>query len=125
MYMLARYYSDFYVTRGILCAPRGYTICHTLELPWKDNIRNLSCIPVGVYDVVKSESAKFGSVFRVQSVKDREGILFHVGNSLKDTRGCILPGLDVSDSGLLLSRFAMDRLLHVLPSSFQLTIKES
>ena len=38
----------------------GETFCDTLELPWKDNQRSISCIPAGEYKVrirVARESA--------------------------------------------------------------------
>ena len=37
-------------------------VCHTMELPWRDNERRLSCIPTGVYNVVKHQSPKFGHI---------------------------------------------------------------
>lgn len=125
MYILNRFYSDFFITRGALVQDNGRVLCHTLELPWKNNQRNISCIPAGKYDVIKVESPKFGSCFYVKDVPDRDAILFHSGNSIKDTRGCIIVGLDVSDTGVMLSRLAMDRLLSVFPSAFQLLIKDS
>ena len=62
----------------------------TLELPWKDNAPNESCIPTGQYICRRTRSPKFGETFSVTSVPDRTNILFHKGNTIEDTAGCIL-----------------------------------
>lgn len=64
----------------------------TLELPWRDNKTNISCIPAGSYPLRLKDSAKFGQSVEVFNVPDRSEILFHAGNSDKDTHGCILLG---------------------------------
>jgi len=71
-----------------------YPICLTLELPWKDNERNISCIPDGTYHCEKIISPKYGVTFEICGVPDRTHILFHWGNTEKDSKGCILLGLE-------------------------------
>lgn len=66
--------------------------CLTLERPWENNIRHISCIPGGVYNCSRVTSHKFGETFKVMSVQDRSHILFHKGNILSDTHGCIILG---------------------------------
>lgn len=66
--------------------------CTTLELPWKNNQHNVSCIPVGVYTVQMIYSEKYKYHFTVNTVSDRQGILIHIGNYTADTHGCILVG---------------------------------
>lgn len=110
-------------TYGVFCYS-GCIVCYSFELPWLSNVRNSSCIPVDTYPVRKFFHSKFGSVFAVDSVRDRSSILIHAGNTVKDTRGCILPGLDVTRDGVLRSREAMSRLYLELPDVFDLTIKE-
>ena len=66
-------------------------ICYTVELPWLDNKRDLSCIPEGEYDLAWVEGTKFGERLHVIDVPGRSGIIFHAGNYQHDTRGCILP----------------------------------
>ena len=72
----------------------GERMCDTLENPWLDNQRNISCIPAGVYDVrlrLARESASRDYLhLLVQDVSNRDWILFHRGNTAKDTSGCIL-----------------------------------
>lgn len=62
----------------------------TMELPWTDNTPNQSCIPTGSYVCRRIRSPKFGDTFEVTQVPNRSHILFHQGNTLEDTEGCIL-----------------------------------
>ena len=62
----------------------------TLERPWLDNQPNISCIPLGNYQCKRLVSPKFGRTYEVIGVSGREHILFHAGNTEKDTHGCIL-----------------------------------
>lgn len=71
--------------------------CYTLELPWKDNERNISRIPAGEYFAAKHKSPKFGDTIWIQNVPNRSEILIHKGNYKKDTLGCILVGQDLVD----------------------------
>lgn len=109
-------------TKGILTY-NDEVLCHTLELPWLDNARNISCIPDGVYDVIRYKSQRFSDCFRFVYVPNRIGILLHAGNTVKDTQGCILPGLDTAANSVIKSKDAMYRLLSVLPDKFKLTIR--
>ena len=85
-------------TEGILLA--GDFNCKTLELPWRENARQISCIPPGEYDVELRLSNKYGRVYWVRRVPDRTYILIHSGNWAGDTQkgfkshvmGCILLG---------------------------------
>ena len=69
----------------------------TLELPWKDNQRRVSCIPIGTYKARKHISPKFGLCLWLQGVPNRSEILIHKGNYHTDILGCILIGKDLSD----------------------------
>ena len=90
-------------------------MCDTLENPWKDNQRNISCIPEGEYKVrlrLARESATRDYLhLLVQDVPDRDWILFHRGNSAKDTSGCILVGLGSQQDFVQNSTLAMDLLM--------------
>ena len=74
----------------------GYS-CDTLELPWLDNKKRISCIPEGEYDVIKHVSPKFGECFWILDVLDRSEILVHKGNYNRDTLGCVLVGKSLID----------------------------
>ena len=69
---------------------KGKPFCVTCELPWKDNEPNVSSIPAGIYEAVRVQSPRFGDTFEVAGVEGRTHILFHRGNSIKDSKGCIL-----------------------------------
>jgi hypothetical protein len=58
----------------------------TIELPWRNNSRNISCIPTGEYLVSSRYSAApFNRVlYEVQNVPNRSGILIHRGNYAGD-----------------------------------------
>ena len=93
----------------------GERICDTLENPWKDNQRNISCIPEGEYPVrlrLARESATRDYLhLLVQDVPNRDYILFHRGNYPKDTSGCILVGLGSQQDVVNNSVLAMDLLI--------------
>ena len=90
-------------------------MCDTLENPWKDNQRNISCIPEGEYKVrlrLARESATRDYLhLLVQDVPDRKWVLVHRGNYAKDTRGCILVGLGSEQDVVYNSTLAMDLLM--------------
>ncbi|WP_143961185.1 DUF5675 family protein [Litoribacter populi] len=70
----------------------GIEVAKTIELPYRNNRRNESCIPEGVYGLEKRYSERYGWHLLVKGVKDRSGILFHPANdALKELRGCIAP----------------------------------
>lgn len=73
--------------------------CYSLELPWRFNLRRLSRIPAGEYRATLHRSPKFGRVFALAEVPDRDAILIHAANLAGDVRlgwdtqlqGCIAP----------------------------------
>ena len=76
-------------TFGVL-RQREIPFALTLERPWVDNQSNVSCIPAGSYTCQRIRSPKFGDTFEVMNVPNRSHVLFHKGNTLDDTHGCIL-----------------------------------
>lgn len=81
----------------------GVHFCRTLELPWKDNIPNISCVPTGTYSVVWGHMNKANKDrYLVQNVPERSAIFIHSGNYAGDVskgyethvQGCILLGQD-------------------------------
>ena len=93
----------------------GERMCDTLENPYINNERNISCIPEGEYKVrlrLARESATRDYLhLLVQDVPNRDYILFHRGNTAKDTRGCILVGLGSQQDFVQNSTLAMDLLM--------------
>jgi len=102
--------------------------CKTLELSWKDNKRNLSCVPRGEYKSNVRFSDKHGEHFILNQVEDRDYILIHAANYHFQLRGCISLGvnyLDINKDGeldVISSRDTLDELLSILPDSFNITI---
>ena len=90
-------------------------MCDTLENPYINNERNISCIPEGQYSVrlrTARESATRDYLhLLVQEVPNRDYILFHRGNSAKDTSGCILIGIGRKQDFVSNSTLAMDLLM--------------
>ena len=70
----------------------GELVCLSLEPPWKNNQRDISCIPEGQYIARRIKSSRFGETFQLIGVPGRDHIEFHVGNTVDDTHGCILLG---------------------------------
>jgi hypothetical protein len=66
--------------------------CLTLEPPDQANKAWTSCIPVQQYICTEYESEKFGPTWLVREVPGREAIVFHAGNWVTETQGCILLG---------------------------------
>lgn len=85
--VLKRVVNDADVTLGVIRLNKY--IFSTLELPWKDNARNVSCIPDGIYVVSLNDR----NIYTLSDVPGRYGIQIHVGNLASDIRGCILLGL--------------------------------
>ena len=103
--------------------------CKTLELPWLDNKRNESCIPLGNYKVVARQSARYNKHYHILDVPGRSFVLIHIGNYYTQTKGCILVGKSISDinsDGYLdvtNSKSALQELLKLAPNGFDLEIK--
>ena len=87
-------------------------ICKTIELPWKENQKRISCIPEGKYSLKKRYSKKFKWHIEIMDVSNRSSILFHpANNALKELNGCIAPVTKISGAGLgLMSRKAFTKL---------------
>ena len=88
--------------------------CATLEPRENANLHNISCIPAQPYTVKITNSPKFGITYQVLDVPERSHILFHAGNEVKHTAGCIILGQHITklqgnralyNSGLTFQRF--------------------
>lgn len=89
--------------------------CFSLEPPDRLNEKSRSSIPAKQYTCHPFESQKFGKTFEVTDVPGRSAILFHAGNTVNHTEGCILVGESVGklkgdravlNSGTTFKRFA-------------------
>lgn len=107
---------------GTLFNSQGEILCETLELQWAQNKQSISCIPRGSYECFITFSQKLGRVIAVKDVPGRTDILFHPGNSVTDTRGCILPGRERWHNSVRQSRLALGQLILDLPDEFKLEV---
>lgn len=102
-------------TNGTLLL-NGKHICYTIELPWRNNRRNVSCIPEGRYRLKRTRSQRFGYTLRVMDVPGRSGILIHPANdAARELQGCIAPATKHTGEGRgLYSRIALERLENIV-----------
>ncbi|MBD1433753.1 hypothetical protein H8B06_13015 [Sphingobacterium sp. DN00404] len=78
----------------------GKKICHTIELPDRNNIQRLSCIPEGCYKLKKRKYTKHGEQIGIPAVLGREAILIHAANNaMKQLLGCIAPVTELTGEG--------------------------
>ena len=93
----------------------GERMCDTLENPWQDNQRNISCIPEGEYPVRLRYPRESGTRdylhLLVQEVPNRDFILVHRGNFPSQTQGCLLVGIGTEQDVVHNSVLAMDLLI--------------
>ena len=73
----------------------GRVLCFILELQYRGNRKNVSCIPPDTYICKRVESPRFGETFEVTDVYGRTHILFHVANTADELEGCLATGLSV------------------------------
>lgn len=79
----------------------GGHACRSLELPWRENARQISCVPTGTYRCVIVRSPRMGRVYGVLGVPGRSNVLIHSANLAGDKalgwdtqlQGCIAPCL--------------------------------
>lgn len=70
----------------------GTIVCYTIELPWLNNQKRISCIPEGEYVLQKRFSPKFNWHLHLKNVPGRDLILIHPANDAKtELLGCIAP----------------------------------
>lgn len=97
----------------------GKLVCYFLELPWKDNQHDISCIPVGFYICTYDELL---NKYWVANVKNRELIQIHRGNSVKDTKGCLVTASKTIGGYAWKSTKAFNRLHEMTGDKFELAI---
>lgn len=123
-------------TFGVLFL-NGHFFCHTLEdairqpgpmsyhavseadawvRGWK--VKGQTAIPFGTYEVVLTNSARFGRVMpEIIGVPGFSGIRIRAGNTIKDTEGCPLVGYDRTTAKVLRSTAAFYALFERLSTA--------
>lgn len=110
----------------------------TGELPWHDNLPNISCVPAGQYIAKPFTSPTHGACLMLQNVPGRTDCEVHAGNWCGDRRagkrsdvlGCIIVGLTrgplAGQKAVLSSGAALEKLLEFLAGdNLLLTITEA
>ena len=102
----------------------------TLELPWKNNAPDVSCIPSGTYTVQKINTPALGNHFAIENVPGRDLIRIHSANFIGQLLGCIAVGQQgatlASGDGLIdaeHSRAALKQLWDETPDTWTLTVR--
>ena len=93
----------------------------TIELPWLENKRNISCIPEATYEIKARFSPKFKQHLILKNVPKRSLILFHPANdALKELEGCIAPVTYLTGIGKgLYSKLQLGKLLSICHQAFE------
>ena len=69
-----------------------------IERGWRNNEKNTSCVPAGVYDLVYEYSPKFKAyLWEAKNIPNRSECKFHAANSWFELNGCFAPGIDLED----------------------------
>ncbi len=92
----------------------------TIELPWLDNKRSISCIPEGSYELKARFSEKFKHHLHLQNVKGRSLILIHPANDAKkELEGCIAPVQQLNGLAKgIASRVVLQKLVSICYQAF-------
>lgn len=100
---------------------------YTLENPERESTFD-SRIPEGIYRCSPYSGTKYKDVYLVNNVPGRTAILFHWGNTEKDSEGCILLGLASGmmgdDPAVMHSKLAVDLFRKLIgPRDFLLLVR--
>jgi hypothetical protein len=106
-------------TFGLLVDEENRQLAVTLELPWRENQHDISCVPAGVYPLHRRMSPKHHcEVFELENVPERANIELHIGNFIRDSLGCLLLGTKFAtldgEHGISGSRVAFDHFMDAM-----------
>jgi len=129
---LKRFYRDKDRCLGVWTMDELEWPLFTLEPSWKENKKDESCIPEGVYSLEPYYSPENGGCFEIKDVPERTLIRVHIANWVRDTDGCICIGkvIDVGreggmtkkELGVFDSQNAMKELLEIIKEPSELYI---
>lgn len=70
----------------------------SLERGWRNNLPNISCVPLGVYPVFLEWSPRFQkNLWELKDVPNRDECKFHSANYWFQLNGCIALGRSLAD----------------------------
>lgn len=111
--MLIRYESSSTGTHGYLIY-EGVIFGHTLELPWRNNMEDISCIDGGEYSLsLHYRKDKHVWVVKLEDKNDRTLINIEIANEVSELKGCAAlgKGLDPKTENILNSGEAVQQLV--------------
>ena len=100
---IKRVYMKDFASIGVI-DDEGWPFALTLELPWKNNTPEVSCIPKGEYICKRVNTSRHGECFEICDVPGRTAVLIHWGNVTSNSQGCVLLG---EEFGELSGQFAV------------------
>jgi hypothetical protein len=112
-----RQYFKNYTASDAWC--NGELLCRFLELPWKDNKTDISCIPEGRYTCYYDRNI---NKYWVTGVQGRNYIQIHRGNTVNDIKGCLCAVTKIMFGVGYLSIKAFNRLHNIMGDRFELII---
>ena len=94
---ISRHYQDQNQTNGVCYVINKESVpvftSLSLERGWRNNEKNISCIPVGEYRLEKEYSSKFKTnLWEIKGVENRSECKFHSANFWGQLNGCIALG---------------------------------
>ena len=103
-------------------------MCYTIERPWLDNKRRVSCIPKGTYSLSTKEYGRFYDKYNLPipilgGTDPRSEILIHPANYAKDLAGCIGVGDKKTENSVLNSRKTWFKYLPIFSECTNITIE--
>ncbi|TVP15379.1 DUF5675 family protein [Shewanella sp. KCT] len=123
--LFRRYFS--HGTFGELKDANGRLLAVTVECPWENNQKGISCIPEGTYQLQRHVSPSKGDCFAIigpshgvtlYGPSQRTHCLIHIANRASELEGCIAPGKRFGSVGdewaVLSSRQALDELRELI-----------
>lgn len=98
-------------TIGLLAFDGNYECLILEDTVREKKIKGITAIPYGEYEVVISYSQRFKKQLPILlDVPGFSGVRIHVGNTPKDTHGCLLPGVNWKPGRVMESRKAFNQL---------------
>lgn len=98
----------------------GDVVVQTIERPWLNNTKGVSCVPKGVYRLERHSSEAYPKTWALVNRElgvihypdaklpnARTVVLIHAANKASELRGCIAPGILRAGDSVVRSRDAM------------------